>query len=315
MNPAAIPFLHESRRETPRRARPATVVLLHSSAGSARQWQALTEALQSQWRVLTPEFHGHGTRAEWHDATPMTLADDAAQAAEMLAAAGGGWVVGHSYGGAVALMLASRHPERVHGVVAYEPVLFPLLAGDPDTAQEWQEAVAVADDIRKHLARGADEAAARGFVDYWSGRGTFDHLPPGTRAATVLRMPSVMRQYETLTHEPALLSQLTRLRQPMLVLTGERTVRPLRRIAEILRAGVPQARHQTLAGMGHMGPLTHAEGVNRQVLRFMASHAAAVPAACPAGTASAPRPAFPSHVATTSTPPVPSAPPTVLACP
>lgn len=275
MKPAALPALLDHRRPAPVRERPATVLLLHASAGSARQWQALAEALPSRWRVLTLDFHGHGEREAWRGAAPMALADDAALAAALLAGAGGGHVVGHSYGGAVALKLAAQSPSLVHSVVAYEPVLVRLLLDDPDARELVRDAVAVAEGMRERLARDQDEAAARLFVDYWSGSGAWDLMPLGRRAAVVLRMPSVLRQYDALVREPAPLPQLVRLRLPTLLLSGERTVRTTRRIAALLRAGLPQAQHEVLPGLDHMSPVTRPEAFNRRVMRFLATQAAA----------------------------------------
>lgn len=255
-------------KQTPQRTA-GTVLLLHASGSSARQWQALAEALQPGWRVLAPDLHGHGERAPWSGPRPMTLADEAELAGAALAAAGGGHVVGHSYGGAIALTLASRHPTLVRSVVAYEPVLLRLLLDDGPGAETMRDGVSVAQAIRDHLANDRDEAAARLFVDHWSGRGAWDLLPLGRRAAVVMRMASVLRQYDALVREPSPLPQLARLRPPMLLLHGERTVATTRRIADLLRGGLPHAQHESLGGLDHMSPVTRPEVFNRRVLRFL----------------------------------------------
>ena len=50
------PIVHPAQRPT--------VLLLHSSASSARQWEGLVESLQPRFRVRTIEFHGHA-RQRW----------------------------------------------------------------------------------------------------------------------------------------------------------------------------------------------------------------------------------------------------------
>ena len=107
-----------------------TVVLLHSSASSARQWQPAVAALQAHFSVHAIDFHGHGARPDWQGGAAMTLADEVALVEPLLEQAGGAHLIGHSYGGAVALKLATRLPALVRSVVAYEPVLFGLLHGD-----------------------------------------------------------------------------------------------------------------------------------------------------------------------------------------
>lgn len=246
-----------------------TVVLLHSSASSARQWEGLVEALRPRYRVRAVEFHGHGLRTPWDASTPMRLADDAALASPVLHEAGGAHVIGHSYGAAVALKLASMHSARVRSLVAYEPVLFRWLLDDAGRGSLLQDVVAVARTMRERLARGDERSAARVFIDFWSGEGSWDSLPGARQGAVSTRMPAVVQHFEALFAEPLARWQVASLGMPMLFLSGARTVPAARRIAELLRLAAPRARHAVLEGMGHMGPITHAAAVNRWIAGFL----------------------------------------------
>ena len=104
-----------------------TVVLLHSSGSSGRQWDPLIAGLHDRFRLHAVDLHGHGGTPAWQAGRPMSLEDDAALVEPLLLAPGGVHLVGHSYGGALALKLAALHPERVNSVAVYEPVLFRLL--------------------------------------------------------------------------------------------------------------------------------------------------------------------------------------------
>ena len=55
---------------------------------------------------------------------------------------------------------------------------------------------------------------------------------------------------------------------PVLCLAGGRSTAAALRIAGLLRSLLPGAQHETLAGLGHMGPITHAPLVNDRLLRF-----------------------------------------------
>jgi pimeloyl-ACP methyl ester carboxylesterase len=55
-----------------------TVVLLHASASSARQWAGLFALLADRYDVHAPDFHGHGARPDWPGHGPLTLADEVA---------------------------------------------------------------------------------------------------------------------------------------------------------------------------------------------------------------------------------------------
>lgn len=244
-----------------------TVVLLHSSASSSRQWDALAHALGARFRVRAIDFHGHGDRPPWRVDVPLTLADDAAPVRSLLAD-GGVHLVGHSYGAAVALKLAVEHPQWVRSVVAYEPVLFRLLA-DED-ANEALRAWLLAARVHAQLARGDECAAARAFTDYWCGQGAWLAMPPQRRQSIAQRMAAVDRQFEAVFGEPMLASTgLAALRMPMLFLSGARTVPPAHRIAERLRKALPRAQHAVVPHAGHLGPISHAGEVNARIAAFL----------------------------------------------
>ena len=64
-----------------------TVVLLHSSGSSGRQWDALTADLQSRYRLHAVDLHGHGATPAWTDGRPMRLEDDLALVQPLLKSA------------------------------------------------------------------------------------------------------------------------------------------------------------------------------------------------------------------------------------
>lgn len=210
------------------------VVALHSSGASSRQWQALAGMLRPHHEVHALDLHGHGSHAAWPGPVPMRLADEAAPVERLLEQLGGAHLIGHSYGAAVALELASRRPALARSLVACEPVLFCLLIGDASSRREVQAVIVRAGAMHQHMAQGQPEAAARHFVDLWSGPGTWAALPTERQQGAAARMPAVMQQFGAL----------------------------------------PGAQHVTFAPMGHMGPVTHASLFNHRVAGFLQGLAA-----------------------------------------
>src|SRR5262245_18592436 len=103
------------------------VILLHSSAGSSAQWRALAGMLAGRYRVLAPDLFGCGD-SPMRPGGPFGLAHEAEIARALLQRAGGAaHLVGHSYGGAVALHTALRHGASVLSLALIEPVAFHLL--------------------------------------------------------------------------------------------------------------------------------------------------------------------------------------------
>lgn len=269
-------------RHLPRFAVPAgpnaggreTVVLLHSSASSARQWQSTIEAIPARFETHAVEFHGHGTQPGWRGNAPMTLADDAALVEPLLVRCGGAHIVGHSYGAAVALKLASQRPALVRSVVAYEPVLFGLLSDDLESQRELQTVVDVVGAMRQRLADGNAAGAAQRFIEFWSGPGAWAALRADRQQAFAARVPAVLQHFEALFGDPLSCRALAHLRMPLLLASGARTVPAARRIVQLVGAAQPRAKRQELDAMGHMGPMTHAATFNHRVVEFLCTQTA-----------------------------------------
>ena len=158
-----------------------TMIGLHCSASSGRQWDAYSQLLPAGMRLIAPELMGYGPSERWPSGTPVDLEAEARRLAPLLfSAAGSVHLVGHSYGGAVALEMALRWPDRVKTLTLFEPVRFALLLADRDHEAIGQAIVSVGRRIGWHALSGRLEDAAALFVDYWSGPGAWDGLS-GTR--------------------------------------------------------------------------------------------------------------------------------------
>src|SRR5512143_397027 len=89
----------------------ALAVLLHSSASSGSQWKSLTGWLAPSLHVMTPDLPGYGTAAGLDDGEDDVLADAGPVIALIEQAGAAAHLVGHSYGGVIALAIAMARPE------------------------------------------------------------------------------------------------------------------------------------------------------------------------------------------------------------
>jgi pimeloyl-ACP methyl ester carboxylesterase len=247
-----------------------SVICLHSSGASGRQWDAIASPLSTQFDVVTPDLLGYGARTTWPTGTPASLTDEAQALAPLLDARPGGvHLLGHSYGGAVALQMALRWPSRIKSLTLYEPVRFALLFGDPETAEVGDEIVRAGRRIGMMVLSGRNHAAAALFVDYWSGDGAWDSMPQGRRDALAARMPKVHAEFESLFADRVPLAAYARLEMPVRLLRGDRSPLPPRMVVGRLGWQLPNVDVVTLAGLGHMGPLTHAQEVARALPQWL----------------------------------------------
>jgi pimeloyl-ACP methyl ester carboxylesterase len=252
------------------------IICLHASGGSGAQWRVLANRMQHDFHVLTPDLYGHGTAPEWHGAPADIVAADTARIARLAAESGGDvHLVGHSYGGAIALRVALYRPERVASVAVYEPVAMRVLFDYNPKHRAAAEVAEVAGDIRRALNGESFERAARRFIDYWSGAGHWAKLPPERRAAIARRIPVIHAHFASLIHDVVSLRDYANVQRPVLYLTGRQTRASSRRMAELLDYALPNIESISLDEMGHLGPITHAEDVAQSIANFIRQQAAA----------------------------------------
>ena len=240
------------------------VVLLHSSGSSSAQWRGLIERLSSRFRVIAPDLYGYGTSSNWSGREIFSLEHEAALVHAVLGRLGQpAHLVGHSYGGAVALNIARTRGDLLRSLIVIEPVAFHLLrGGGANDAMALSEISDIADMIVRSLACG-DYAGGYGrFVDYWSGSGTWAGIPAAKRDALAAQLPKVALDFRATLHEPATIDEFRMMAVPTLILRGANTVLPTQRICERLADALPEARMTTINGAGHMLPMTHRDEVN-----------------------------------------------------
>jgi len=198
------------------------VVCLHASASSSAQWRPLMDRLAGRrFHTLAADLYGSGQSPAWSGERPLWLADEVALLAPVFAAAGPKFhLVGHSYGGAVALLAALADPARVESLVLFEPVLFSLLTAEDPAQAAALEIAAVRDDTVAAVHAGALEASGARFVDYWMGRGAWACMPQARRETIAAQMRQVKAEWHAAFTEPTPLSAFAALDVPVLFLTG-----------------------------------------------------------------------------------------------
>ena|ERR1043165_3526002 len=124
------------------------VVALHCSGSSAAQWRALDARLGSAFAFAAPEHYDSGNAPAWTGGDTFTCADEAERTLALIDAADGRiHLIGHSYGGGVALHVALARPERIASLTLYEPSAFYLLKQLDSGAAPLAEITSVADTV------------------------------------------------------------------------------------------------------------------------------------------------------------------------
>jgi pimeloyl-ACP methyl ester carboxylesterase len=244
------------------------VILLHSSVAGNRQWRSTIEALQNQYHVIAINLFGYGQTTPWPNDRQQTLVDQDALVQPFIDQAPGGVaLVGHSFGGAVAMSIALRHPEKVSRLILLEPIPFRLL-DEEGRVDAYAEILRLRDTVERYGGSGDWERAATGFADYWNGEGTWAAMSPERRKTFTLSMPPNWHEWDAVLGRTAR-QDWSNIQARTLVAWTRDTKRPIREIVEVLREQAPHWQYQNLNEGGHMFPLTQPNITSRLISEFL----------------------------------------------
>lgn len=232
------------------------VLLIHSGGFTSRQWRRLAERLAPRFDVLAPDLIGYGAEP-WPEGVPFHFEQDLEYLDSLVS--GPFHVVGHSYGGFLALKLALLRPQHVRSIAIYDPVAFGVL-DEVEDAAEWRELARVRQTWEPD-AGGTDEAWLREFVEWWSGPGAWERLGEETRGSFRRLGWKVFQEVMTLAADRTSLTEYAAIDVPALIMGGATSPQAERRVVEKLGT-LPKATVRFVEGAGHMGPISHASVVN-----------------------------------------------------
>jgi non-heme chloroperoxidase len=204
------------------------VVFVHGGLDDYRSWKDQVPPFSRHYRVIaySRRYNYPNTNpAKIADYSPNVDADDLAALITTLKL-GRVHVVGASYGGYTALILAINHPEMVRSLVLAEAPVLRLAQSAPDGAALYEEFMtSLWRPVGVALGAREDEKALKLTIEYFLGKGAFDQLPKelieGWRAN--------LGEWRELTRSSDAFPDLSRrdlqnIKTPVLMLSGEHTL-------------------------------------------------------------------------------------------
>jgi pimeloyl-ACP methyl ester carboxylesterase len=242
------------------------VVCLHANLSSSSQWRMLMEELAPRCRVVAPDSYGAGQSPAMPQGQRISLRDEVAFLEPAFARAGESFtLVGHSYGAAVALIMALEQPHRVRGLALYEPTLFGLVDAEsatPNDADGIRHAVAAA---VAALENHDPNRAAEIFTDYWTGEGAWSRMSEARQGSIAAAVVQIRGWAHALFDEPTPLAAFSQIRIPVLYMMGANSPASARAVGRLLTDVLPQVHVVTFDGLGHMGPISHPAMINAAI--------------------------------------------------
>jgi pimeloyl-ACP methyl ester carboxylesterase len=240
----------------------APVLLVHAATNHGGQWDQVRAAMPQDstghYRYLLPDLFNSGKTAAWPLSRMLTFDDEADIVLAIMAVIGAPvHLVGHSYGGAVALRAAVRGGNAVGSLCLIEPGGCPLLAA-AGRQRDYDEYTAIMDAFLGALDRGGPVTAWRDFLNYYRGSpDAWDSLDPDTQAKILAKSETQRQVYAAQMSNPTTLDELRALDAETLIITGGETTAPERGVCEVLENYLPNAALHTIAGAGHPMPTSH----------------------------------------------------------
>jgi len=239
-----------------------SVLLIHSTVAGNKQWRKLIDYLSPKYRVLAPNLFGYGTTSRWTKNRFQTLSDHVELLAGFFEQNKSISIVGHSFGGSVAMMAAKKYPEKIKKLILVEPNPFYLLERHSDS-DSYQEAINLRDIIKTNAAKETWEQAAEKFADYWNGSETWKQMDELRRKKFTEALKPNFYEFDCVINETTSLEEWSDiLPQNTHILFSEQTVNSIRKIVTIFEETMPNWIFHSYSEGTHMAPLTHPNIVN-----------------------------------------------------
>jgi pimeloyl-ACP methyl ester carboxylesterase len=236
------------------------IVFVPGSCSTGAAWRPVIAALGGRFRCVTTSLLGYGRTDERRIPADPTIAYECEMLETVVRRAAGPrkepvHLVGHSFGGLVALAVAMRGYVRLASLTVAE-------APAPDVLRACNEPKlyrAFRDMTGCYFARhhrGEDEAIAS-MVDFYGGAGTFASWPQRVREYAIETTPVNILDWASAYGLVLSRSTLQNVTVPTLVLWGEHSHPAAQRANELLASHIPDAMLTTVKGASHFMIATH----------------------------------------------------------
>jgi pimeloyl-ACP methyl ester carboxylesterase len=254
-----------------------TLLLLHGFPSSSAQYQHLMERLEDRFHLVAPDYPGFGQSAPIEGTTTFDRLADVVEAITEAKGLDRFSLYMFDFGAPVGFRLATRHPERVQGLVlqngnAYEEGLGP---GMQALKPYWQDRFANEDDVRGFLQLDATRSQyLNGVVDtstvnpdLWELDQRYLELPGRDRV-----MLDLLYDYESnITLYPRWQEYMRVNRPPALLPWGQNDQFFPPAGAQAYLQDLPDAELHLL-DTGHFATATHNDEIGQLVATFLDKH-------------------------------------------
>ena len=246
-----------------------TIVLVPGSCSTGAAWRPIVAQWENGFRCVTTSLLGYGGTAERRTAGDADISHEAEMLEAVIRrAACPVHLVGHSFGGLVALAVALRNRVKLLSLTIIEaPAAEPLRTlGE----HEHYRAFRAMTDSYFAAFHAGEKAAIGSMIDFYGGAGTFAAWPQRVRSHAVETTAVNILDWAGVYGFQPTPASLSKIEVPTLVLRGGASHKAVQRANELLGRCMQKASVVTLAGAAHFMISTHAEEVAWMIAHHVA---------------------------------------------
>jgi pimeloyl-ACP methyl ester carboxylesterase len=245
------------------------VVLLHSSASSANQWRTLIENFSDKFNFIALNLIGYGKTPTWKNDHLQSLFDQVALIEKIPTLKDETFsIVGHSFGGSVAMKAAMHFGDRINNLILLEPNPFYLLKQEGRLGA-FEEVLLLQHYIKSYFKNDWEKAVSF-FANYWNGKGSWEKLSEHQKEKfSIILKPNLFEWGAVMNETTPLEVWQTKLPKKTFLIQARDTVKTIRELNELFILNCPEWTFKTLELGGHMAPTTHPQVVNPLIINSL----------------------------------------------
>jgi pimeloyl-ACP methyl ester carboxylesterase len=249
------------------------VVFVHGAGGDYRAWDGQREAVAPHYRFVALTQRYFGTEPWSDDGSKFSMTTHADDLAGFIRELNAGPVdiVGWSYSGPIALLVAMQHPELVHGLFLYEPAILSIVTDPGDLQIATDDRKAVAAPAAAASKAGDTKEAMRLLINGVSNQqpGYFETATPSIRSVLLDNARTLPLFYAAPPPPQITCEQLGQIKMPVTIARGDST-RPFYKIAaDTASHCIPGSKLVVILNGRHVTPVQEPSAFNEALLTFL----------------------------------------------
>ncbi|MDP2032078.1 MAG: alpha/beta hydrolase [Polaromonas sp.] len=245
------------------------VLFLPGSYSTTAAWRQVQRHLSPGYRLVTSSLGGYGGTTDTRTRQDFDIAHEV-RLVEALAGHIGQPVhlVGHSFGGTVALAAALSGRIDIASLSLFEANPLPLIR-ELDGGTLHDDALQMSQAFEAAVRSGEPDAPAR-VIDFWGGPGVFAAMPEAVKAYCRETAAVNVLDWHTDFGFRVSAQDCANLAMPVLLVRGAEANPAMVAITDTLHGSLPDARHFAVDGAGHFLITSHATPCAQLLSAFLA---------------------------------------------